>query len=79
MSDLVLREQVASGVVRLTLNRPDAFNSLSEAMLAALLDQLQALASDDTVKVVILAASGKAFCAGNDLKEMRAQPSQVYY
>lgn len=79
MSDLVLREQVASGVVRLTLNRPDAFNSLSEAMLAALLAQLQALASDDGVKVVILGASGKAFCAGHDLKEMRAQPSQAYY
>lgn len=79
MSELVIRQDVKPGLVRLTLNRPDAFNSLSESMLAAMQSQLQALAKDESVKVVILAAAGRAFCAGHDLKEMRAAPSQDYY
>ena len=79
MDELVLREDVKPGLVRLRLNRPDAFNALSEAMLAALKLKLRQLAADDQVKVVILAASGKAYCAGHDLKEMRSQPSQAYY
>jgi len=76
---LVLRESDARGAVRLTLNRPNAFNSLSEAMLAALHTELDAVARDDSARVVVLGASGKAFCAGHDLKEMRAQPSLDYY
>jgi enoyl-CoA hydratase/carnithine racemase len=67
------------GVVTLTLNRPQAFNALSEAMLAALQTQLDALVQDPSVRVVVLAAVGKAFCAGHDLKEMRAEPSLAYY
>jgi enoyl-CoA hydratase/carnithine racemase len=76
---LLLRSQDARGAVTLTLNRPQAFNSLSEAMLTALLDELNALAKDESVRVVVLAAAGKAFCAGHDLKEMRAEPSLDYY
>jgi len=76
---LVRREQDARGVVTLTLNRPHAFNALSEAMLAALQRELDRIASDESVRVVILAAEGRAFCAGHDLKEMRAQPSLEYY
>jgi len=76
---LLLRRQDARGVLTLTLNRPQAFNSLSEAMLAALQTELDAIARDDSVRVVVLAASGKAFCAGHDLKEMRADPSEAYY
>src|ERR1700730_2121287 len=76
---LVRREQDARGVLTLTLNRPQAFNALSEAMLAALQRELDASASDESVRVVVLAAQGKAFCAGHDLKEMRAQPSLEYY
>jgi enoyl-CoA hydratase/carnithine racemase len=76
---LVLRQQDARGVVTLTLNRPQAFNSLSEAMLEALQRELDAVAADDSARVVVIAASGKAFCAGHDLKEMRAEPSQAYY
>ena len=76
---LVLRAVDARGVVTLTLNRPDAFNALSQAMLAALQAELDALAADATARVVVLAAAGKAFCAGHDLKEMRAQPSLEYY
>jgi enoyl-CoA hydratase/carnithine racemase len=76
---LVLRERDARGVVRLTLNRPSAFNSLSEATLAALQAELDAVRTDEAVRVVVIAAAGKAFCAGHDLKEMRAEPSQAYY
>ena len=76
---VVLRNQDARGVVTLTLNRPQAFNALSEAMLAALQRELDAIADDESVRVVVLAAGGKAFCAGHDLKEMRATPSLDYY
>jgi len=76
---LVLNTRDARGVVTLTLNRPKAFNALSEAMLAALQAELDAVARDDTVRVVVLAAAGRAFCAGHDLKEMRAEPSLGYY
>jgi enoyl-CoA hydratase/carnithine racemase len=77
--DLVRSERDARGVVRLTLNRPQAFNALSEAVLEALQARLDALAADDGVRVVVIAAAGKAFCAGHDLREMRAEPSQAYY
>ena len=78
--DLLLRrERDARGVVRLTLNRPQAFNALSEGMLGALQNELEGLAADESLRVVVLAAEGKAFCAGHDLKEMRAQPSSAYY
>jgi enoyl-CoA hydratase/carnithine racemase len=76
---LVVHEKDARGVVTLTLNRPTAFNSLSEAMLAALQQQLDAVAGDRSARVVVIAAAGKAFCAGHDLKEMRAEPSLAYY
>jgi enoyl-CoA hydratase/carnithine racemase len=76
---LVLHEMEARGIVTLTLNRPQAFNALSEAMLEALQAALDRLAGDESARVVVLAASGKAYCAGHDLKEMRAEPSQGYY
>ena len=66
-------------MVTLTLNRPQAFNALSEAMLAQLQRTLDAITSDESVRVVVIAAGGKAFCAGHDLKEMRADPSMEYY
>lgn len=67
------------GIVTLTLNRGEKFNPLSEAMLTALQDELDQIAQDSSVRVVILAASGKAFCAGHDLKQMRASPSAAYF
>ena len=76
---LVLRQQDERGVVALTLNRPQAFNALSEAMLAALAAEFEAIGRDESARVVVLGASGKAFSAGHDLKEMRAQPSLAYY
>lgn len=76
---LLLQHRDGRGVVTLTLNRPQAFNALSEAMLAALAEAFDSLADDESARVVVLAASGKAFCAGHDLKEMRAEPSREYY
>jgi len=75
----VMRSVVRPGLVRLTLNRPAAFNALSEAMLTALQAQCDQIAQDRSIRVVILAAAGRAFCAGHDLKEMRSQPSEDYY
>ena len=76
---LVLKQQDARGVVTLTLNRPQAYNALSEAMLEALQAALDAVMSDANARVVVIAAAGKAFCAGHDLKEIRAAPSLDYY
>jgi enoyl-CoA hydratase/carnithine racemase len=76
---VVQRSQDARGAVTLTLNRPHAFNALSEAMLAALQHEFDAIGEDESARVVVLAAKGKAFCAGHDLKEMRAKPSLEYY
>ncbi len=76
---LVLQEKDSRGVVTLTLNRPTAFNALSEDMLDALQAALERVAADETARVVVIAAAGKAFCAGHDLKEMRAEPSMDYY
>jgi enoyl-CoA hydratase/carnithine racemase len=63
----------------LTLSRPRAFNALSVAMLAELQRELDAMGSDESVRLVVIAAEGKAFCAGHDLKEMRSDPSPEYY
>ena len=76
---LLLRRQDARGVITLTLNRPQAFNALSEAMLTALQTELDLIARDDSARLLVIGASGRAFCAGHDLKEMRAEPSQAYY
>jgi enoyl-CoA hydratase/carnithine racemase len=76
---LLLRALDARGVLTLTLNRPQAFNALSEAMLDALQAELDAISQDEAVRCVVLAANGRAFCAGHDLKEMRAEPSMGYY
>jgi enoyl-CoA hydratase/carnithine racemase len=76
---LVLRELDSRGVVTLTLNRPQAFNALSEALLEALQAELDRVATDASARAVVIAAAGRAFCAGHDLKEMRAEPSLAYY
>jgi enoyl-CoA hydratase/carnithine racemase len=77
--ELLLQSTDARGVRTLTLQRPQAFNSLSEGMLEALQTALDAAGRDEAVRVLVIAASGKAFCAGHDLKEMRATPSLAYY
>ncbi|MGB6355231.1 MAG: enoyl-CoA hydratase [Steroidobacteraceae bacterium] len=69
------RESVAF----LTLNRAAQYNALSEQMLGALQAALDALAADPSVRVVVLGGAGRAFCAGHDLKQMRANPRLDYY
>jgi enoyl-CoA hydratase/carnithine racemase len=79
MNDAVIADRDSRGVVTLTLNRPANFNALSEEMLDALQEALDPLATDESVRVVVLAAAGKAFCPGHNLKEMIGQPSLAYY
>ena len=67
------------GIVTLTLNRPRQYNALSDALLGELQSQLDALAGDAAVRIVVIAGAGQGFCAGHDLKEMRARPDQTYY
>ncbi len=74
---LLLRSD-AAGIATLTLNRPRQFNALSMAMLDALQAALNAIADDPSVRVVVIAASGKAFCPGHDLKEMLANRNQEF-
>jgi enoyl-CoA hydratase/carnithine racemase len=69
----------AAGITTLTLNRPKHYNALSEQLLAELQSALDAIAKDESVRVVVIAGSGPAFCAGHDLKQMRANPRQEYY
>jgi len=78
-ADWVQRDAPALGVTRLTLNRPDSFNALSADMMTALQAALDAASQDPACRVVVLAASGRAFCAGHDLREMNAQPELSFY
>ena len=75
----VIEHRDERGVVTLTMNRPANFNSLSEEMLAALQAALDRVAQDESARVVVLAAAGKAFCPGHNLKEMVGQPTLEYY
>jgi enoyl-CoA hydratase/carnithine racemase len=75
----VIEARDARGVVTLTMNRPANFNALSEEMLAALQAALDRVAQDESARAVVLAANGKAFCPGHNLKEMIATPQLAYY
>jgi len=75
----ILLRRDEDGVATLTLNRPEARNALSIALMERLDAELLAIAADAVVKVVILAAAGPAFCAGHDLREMRANPERAHY
>ncbi len=75
---ILLRED-RDGVATLTLNRPASLNALSEEMLTELQAALDALSADESIRVVVLAGAGRAFCAGHDLKQMRSSPDQDYY
>jgi enoyl-CoA hydratase/carnithine racemase len=79
VAEAVLLREDKEGVATLTLNRPQQYNALSEALLSALQRELAAIAEDESVRVVVIAARGKAFSGGHDLKEMRATPNQSYY
>lgn len=77
--DATFLRQEQNGVCTLSLNRPAAYNALSLKSMEALTDEFIKLDSDASIKAVILAGSGKGFCAGHDLKEMRANPSRDFY
>jgi enoyl-CoA hydratase/carnithine racemase len=74
---MVLRQD-QHGVATLTLNRPAQFNALSSAMLEALIEAVDRIATDSSVRVVVLSGAGKAFCAGHDLKEMRSKHTLAF-
>ena len=78
MTDVLLRHD-DDDIATLTLNRPAARNALSMGLMAALDAELAAIADDRGVKVVIIAANGPAFCAGHDLRELRATPNRAAY
>ena len=77
-NEAVLMRHEAGGVATLTLNRPDQFNSLSTELLTGLQAALDAIAQDVSVRVVVIEGAGKAFCAGHDLKQMRANHDKDY-
>ena len=69
----------ADGIVTITLNRPQAYNTLTSAVIADLSDTLNAIADDPQARVVIIASTGKAFCTGHDMKEMATQRDEAFY
>jgi enoyl-CoA hydratase/carnithine racemase len=77
--DEILLRRDAAGVATLTLNRPAARNALSVGLMGALRAELSAIADDAAVRVVVIAANGPAFCAGHDLREVRANPDRAAY
>jgi enoyl-CoA hydratase/carnithine racemase len=77
--DLLTTNLVEPGLVRLTLNRPAQYNALSEELISELQVAFDEISNDATIRIVILAAEGKAFCAGHDLKQMMREPSLAYY
>ena len=78
-SDAILLRDSEEGIVTLTLNRPSQYNALSADMLDALQAALDDIDSDPQQRVVIIAANGKAFCAGHDLKEMRSSEDREFH
>ncbi|MGH6969561.1 MAG: enoyl-CoA hydratase-related protein, partial [Stellaceae bacterium] len=77
--EAILLRRDADSVAWLTLNRPAARNALSVALMSALENALAAVARDTAVKVVVIGANGPGFCAGHDLREMRANPGRQHY
>ncbi len=76
---LITLERDARGVYTLMLNQPKAFNALSSAMLADLQTAVDKVKEDESARVLVISSAGRAFCAGHDLKEMRAHPEHAWY
>lgn len=76
--EVLLRED-ADGICTLTLNRPHHYNAMSEDLIAALELKVDELATDASVRVVVLTGAGRGFCAGHDLKEMMPHADQAYF
>jgi len=75
----ILQRDDRAGIAWLTMNRPAQRNALSSALMAAMQAELDAIAADRTVRVVVIAGAGPAFCAGHDLQEVRANPDRAFY
>jgi enoyl-CoA hydratase/carnithine racemase len=75
----ILLEESSDGVLRLTLNRPEARNALSVALMTELVEALGRAAADRETRVVVIAGAGPAFCAGHDLRELRQDPGRETY
>ncbi len=74
-----LLRETRDGIATLTLNRPRQYNPLSSEMLMELQQALDDIANDDDIRVIIIAAQGKAFCAGHDLKQMRSSEDRSFH
>jgi len=75
---LIIRND-SEGISTLILNRPKSYNALSISCMEGLLNEITAISEDPSIKVVIISGSGKGFCAGHDMKEMRANPEREFY
>jgi enoyl-CoA hydratase/carnithine racemase len=78
-AEAILLRDDQNGITTLTLNRPAQYNALSSTMLDALQQQLDSINTDESVRVVIISANGKAFCPGHDLKEMRTSEDRAFH
>ncbi len=78
-NDEMLLIDVDAGICKITLNRPTQYNALSVAVLTALQNALDEIAENKMIRAVIIAANGKAFCAGHDLKEIRSSEDQEFH
>jgi enoyl-CoA hydratase/carnithine racemase len=78
-SEPILLREDENGIATLTLNRPKQYNALSSALLADLQNALDDISADDSIRVVIISARGKAFCPGHDLKEMRSSEDKAFH
>ncbi len=79
MSEPILLRDDADAVATLTLNRPAQRNALSRPMIAALSSALEEIGGDRSVRAVVIAGNGPGYCAGHDLKEIRARPDRAFY
>ena len=79
VEESILLRQIENGICTLTLNRPEKYNALSSDMLDAIQAALDEIAADESINVVIIAANGKAFCPGHDLKEMRSSEDRAFH
>ncbi|GGK86102.1 enoyl-CoA hydratase [Amphritea balenae] len=79
MSDTLLIREDNDGICTLTLNRPDAYNSLSLELMQALITTFDEIADDISVRVIVLKGSGRGFCSGHDLKQMLGEGEEAYY
>ena len=68
----LIKEKSDHGVLRLIMNNSDQGNALSESMMSILMDEIKSASSDQSIKVIVIAANGNVFCSGHDLKEITA-------